>query len=264
MTDDLGGLFGGVVVPEATPSPRTVRFATPPIGDGPSRSFTRDDASTDPAVARIFAVSDDVTGVLVGPDFVAVTLARPDAWESSLAQLLEAVADGFTDPAPASRATDEPAGPAPGPGGPTAEHAPRRLERAWSDLGAATDDAERVERVERIFAATDDPEAERRQVAAVLLADMDPVLARRHWARLVVDPSRSVRRAAVDAMGDATREDLRPLLEQALDDADPWTRWRAVRAIAQLGAGASRTAVANLATDPDFRVRLEAARVVAD
>ena len=98
----------------------------------------------------------------------------------------------------------------------------------------------------------------------MLLADVDPRVARGHWARLVVDPSRSVRRAAVDTMGDATREELRPLLETALGDADPWTRWRAVRGIAQLGAGASRAAVADLATDPDFRVRLEAARVIAD
>src|SRR4051794_26673547 len=145
MPEDLGALFGGVVVPEATPSPRTVRFATPPIGDGPSRSFTRDDAPTDAAVAPIFAVSDEVTNVLVGPDFVAVTLARPDAWESLLARLLDAVAGGFADASPTSRSTDEPAASVSGSGGPVAEHAPRRLERAWSDLGAATDDAHRVE-----------------------------------------------------------------------------------------------------------------------
>ena len=83
------------------------------------------------------------------------------------------------------------------------------------------------------------------------------------WARLVEDPSRSVRRATVDTVGDARREELRPLLETALGDADPWIRWRALRGIAQLGADASRGAVAGLAADPDFRVRLEAARTIA-
>ena len=71
-----------------------------------------------------------------------------------------------------------------------------------------------------------------------------------------------MRRATVDTIGDAQREELRPLLETALDDADAWIRWRALRGIAQLGADASRTAVQALASDPDFRVRLEAARMV--
>ena len=36
---ELGPLFEGVVVPEATPSPRTIRFATPPIHAGPGRVY---------------------------------------------------------------------------------------------------------------------------------------------------------------------------------------------------------------------------------
>ena len=36
---DLGQMFDGVVVPEATPSPRTIRFATPPLGAGPGRAY---------------------------------------------------------------------------------------------------------------------------------------------------------------------------------------------------------------------------------
>ena len=37
---DLGPTFEGVVVPEATPSPRTIRFATPPLHRGPSRAYS--------------------------------------------------------------------------------------------------------------------------------------------------------------------------------------------------------------------------------
>jgi len=260
MPEDLGALFGGVVVPEATPSPRTIRFATPPLGDGPSRAFTRDDAGDDPPVARLFAVSAEVTNVLVGPTFVAVTIARPDAWESLLAPLLDAVTDGFAGAATPTSTSGAPAPAGPGPGSPVADHEPRRLETAWRELGAATgsDDHDA-----RVVAATRADEPERRQVAAVLLADVDAAVAATLWARLVEDPSRSVRRATVDTVGDARREELRPLLETALGDADPWIRWRALRGIAQLGADASRGAVAGLAADPDFRVRLEAARTIA-
>jgi hypothetical protein len=260
MPEDLGALFGGVVVPEATPSPRTIRFATPPLGDGPSRAFTRDDAADDPPVARLFAVSAEVTNVLVGPTFVAVTVARPDAWESLLASLLEAVTTGFAGEVTGPQARGAASTAGPGPGGPVVDHEPRRLETAWRELGTATgsDDHDA-----RVVAATRADEAERRQVAAVLLADLAADVAAEHWARLVEDPSRSVRRATVDTVGDARREELRPLLETALGDADPWIRWRALRGIGQLGADASHGAVARLAEDPDFRVRLEAARTIA-
>jgi hypothetical protein len=36
-------------------------------------------------------------------------------------------------------------------------------------------------------------------------------------------------------------------------------RWKALRGLTQLGAGPSRAAIAALADDPDFRVRLEVA-----
>src|SRR6478672_321457 len=58
---ELGPLFEGVVVPEATPSPRTIRFATPPIHAGPGRAYTAATADADPRVARIFRAFDDVT-----------------------------------------------------------------------------------------------------------------------------------------------------------------------------------------------------------
>jgi HEAT repeat protein len=60
-------------------------------------------------------------------------------------------------------------------------------------------------------------------------------------------------------MVDAGRDELRPLLEAALDDADAWVRWKALRGLVELGAGPSREAIAPKADDPDFRVRMEAA-----
>ena len=133
-----------------------------------------------------------------------------------------------------------------------------RLDRAWADLGAlrpgaAPDDLARV----RAAAAGDDPS--HRQVAANLLGEADRAVAADDWARLVVDRVRSVRRAAVDAVVDAGREELRPLLETALADADAWVRWKALRGLADLGADASRAPIEALAADPDFRIRLEVA-----
>ena len=205
--------------------------------------------------------------MLVGPDFVAVTISRPDGWETLLAPMLEAVAEhygGDGDPpargepaessAPVTRAlavgaTGEPA------------HAPRRLERAWAELGTLR--ADRGEDLDRVVEAARDDEAARRQVAAALLADAPPDVAARTWERLLADPSRSVRRSVVDALADAEREELRPLLERALADTDAWVRWKALHGIAGIGVGPSRAAVDARADDPDFRVRLEAARLRA-
>jgi hypothetical protein len=259
---DLGELFGGVVVPEATPSPRTIRFATPPSGDGPSRSFEPATAATDPQVAPLFAVSDEVTNVLVGPTFVAVTILHADHWEQLLGPLLDAVTDAFTGLEPPTERSDAPAVRTLDVGGAPADGAePRRLDRAWTELGGLRGDD--GEGLDRIVAASRDDEPARRQVAAVLLADAAPEAAARHWARLLDDPSRSVRRAVVDTMGDAERAELRPLLERALADTDAWIRWRALRAIAAIDVAPSRPAVEALNADPDFRVRLEAARVLA-
>jgi HEAT repeat protein len=65
-------------------------------------------------------------------------------------------------------------------------------------------------------------------------------------------------------MVDADRPAVRPLLEQALRDADAWTRWKALRGLVEIGIEPSRTAVAQLADDPDFRVRLETARALGE
>ena len=138
----------------------------------------------------------------------------------------------------------------------------RRLERAWDELGDLR--ADRPEQLDRLLAATDDTEPARRQVAAALLVDAPPEAASRAWAHLLGDSSRAVRRSVVDAVAGTGREELRPLLEEALDDVDAWVRWNALRGIADLGPAPSRTAVEARVVDPDFRVRLEATQVLSD
>ena len=265
MTSPLDATFDGPVVPEATPNPRTIRFGFGhPIHAGASRWYeSAAAAADDPPVARLFADFDRVANVLVGPDFLAVGLRRPDDWEELLAPILAVVTEEFADP------DEGPAAPVGSAGGPawlsgstrpaTAGDDRRltRLERAWRDLGslrpAEAGDLARVLEA----AAGDDPA--RRQVAANLLREGDAQAAHDAWARLVGDPVRAVRRAAVDAMVDAGRDELRPLLEQALGDVDAWVRWKALRGLVELGPAPSRPAIAARAEDPDFRVRLEAA-----
>jgi hypothetical protein len=258
---DLGETFDGAVVPEATPSPRTIRFATPPLHDGVARNYdSAQAAAPDAHAAGIFGEFDAVTNVLVGPDFVAVTIARPDRWEELLEPILRAVTREFVavagtaaesrsdTPAPARAALRE-----------DETRAPRRLERAWADLGALR--ADRPDDLERILAACDDPEPARRQVAAALLADAPADAADGAWAGLLDDSSRAVRRSTVDAVAGAERQELRLLLERALDDTDAWIRWKALSGIGAIGPEPSRAAIATVADDPDFRVRLEAARL---
>ena len=276
--DSLSGTFDGPVVPEATPNPRSIRFQVGPIHSGPSRWYeTAGAAADDPGAARLFAGFDEVANVLVGPDFVAVGLHRAADWERLLRPVLDVVTDEFADP----DAPPDPAGPrlmggpagagvvgtapastgpvgAGGGAGPGDGHRLTRLERAWRDLGALRpgadlDDLARV----RAAAAGDDPS--HRQVAANLLGEADAATAATDWTRLVADPVRSVRRAAVDAVVDAGRPELRPLLETALADDDAWVRWKALRGLAELGPGTSRESIASLADDPDFRIRLEVA-----
>ena len=270
--DPLAGTFDGPVVPEATPNPRSIRFQVGPIHQGPSRWYeSAAAAADDPGAARLFAEFEEVANVLVGPEFVAVGLHRAADWERVLRPVLEVVTDEFADPdAPpdttAPRVMGGPAG-AGVVGGTTAGAATNarpggrrlsRLDRAWADLGHLHPgvDPDALVRV-RAAAADDDPA--RRQVAANLLGEAAPEVAADDWARLVSDPVRSVRRATVDAVVDAGRPELRPLLERALGDADAWVRWKALRGLAGLGPEESRAAIEGLAADPDFRIRLEVA-----
>jgi hypothetical protein len=260
---DLGLTFESDVVPEVTPSPRTIRFGTPALHTGASRFYnSADEAAEDARALRLYREFDAVTAVLVGPDFVAVTIARPDQWETLLGPMLRVITDAFTRDAPDDVSAEAPtrASDSTNAAATDAAREPRKLERAWADLGGLR--ASRPDDLERILAASEESEPARRQVAAALLADAPDDVARAAWERLLGDPSRSVRRSVVDAAGDAQRETLRPLLERALTDPDAWTRWKAVHGLAALGVASSRGAIEERASDSDFRVRLEAARAL--
>jgi HEAT repeat protein len=248
------------VVPEATPNPRTIRFVTPPIHDGPSRWYESTEGVDDPRVARLFAEFDDVANVLVGPGFVAVGLRRPDRWEQLLEPILRAVTTDFAATSARLESTGaadaEPADGASRARSEVARDGETSLERAWKELGSLTPD--QPDDLDRILVAVSSRDSAARQVAARLLAEAAADIAEQEWGRLLADPSRGVRRATVDAMVDVERPALRSLLERALGDADAWTRWKALRGLVDLGVEPSRAAVAPLAEDPDFRVRLEA------
>ena len=259
--DPLDASFDGPVVPEATPNPRTIRFGfAHRVHEGPSRWYESAADVDDPRAARLFSQFQQVANVLVGPDFVAVGLRRPTDWEQLLAPVLEVVAEEFSEP---ERGGDHapPAASVVGPpwagrvGSSTDGRRRTRLEQAWLELGSLRP-AEHGD-LPRVAAAAVDADPARRQVAASLLREADPTAAATEWSRLATDPVRAVRRAAVDAMVDVGRLELRPLLEGALADHDAWIRWKALRGLADLGAKPSLDAIKARADDPDFRVRLE-------
>jgi len=272
---ELSGSFDGPVVPEATPNPRTIRFQVGPVHDGPSRWFASAGAVSDedPGAARLFDEFAEVANVLVGADFIAVGLRRAADWERLLRPILKAVTEEYSSadapldfgpprvmggPAGAGALSGSRAG-GRGPQDPGARRS--RTDSAWHDLGELR--PARADDLARVQAAVESEDASYRQVAANLLREADAAVAFSLWSRLVGDPVRSVRRAAVDAMVDVERQELRPLLEEALSDRDAWIRWKAMRGLVQLGPTASRTAIAAHADDPDFHVRLEAAAALS-
>jgi hypothetical protein len=262
---DLSRTFSSDVVPQPTPNPRTLRFATARRAMAASESFQRQNRFDDERVAAIFAVADDVVDVLVGADFVAVGLVRPDRWPELLEPVLDVVASTFGGGPLDVEGPDEVDRPgvdvrgvaSSGARATTKDRHSSRLDRAWGDLGMLR--ANKPDDLELVLAAASDADSARRQVAAQLLSDAPDVVAAASWSELLVDRSRSVRRAAVDAVVGAERETLRPLLERATTDADAWIRWKSLHGLALLGVGASLEAIGRLDDDPDFRVRLEAA-----
>ena len=171
----LAATFDGPVVPEATPSPRTIRFATGPIHGGPSRWYPSADDAADERVARLFAFAE-VANVLVGPDFVAVGLHRPDDWEHLLRPVLDVLAERFASP-DVMATPAEGGGPAQWlEGGRSAAVETSRFDRAWSDLeGAGT---------EGVVEAAGSDDVIRRQVAAA-----PPGRRRRRRGRPGLDPA---------------------------------------------------------------------------
>lgn len=247
--------FSGPVVPEATPHPRKVKFVhggTP----SPGRWHRRGDPEPpgDERVKRLLA-EPDVTDVMVAGDFVTVGLAATASWERRLEPILALVTELFAAEGADAAAPDR-----------TREELLQEAGRVSVATRAAElhllDPNDRVHR-ERLTAALDADDARIRRIAVAVLAECDdPAIRADAVTRGYRDPSRIVRRTAIDAGADAEDDSLRPFFEAALDDADDWIRWRAVRALGEIGAGASRDEILALTEDPEFRVRFEAARVL--
>lgn len=242
--------FDGPVIPEQTPHPRKVMFH---IGGDPAPGVwhRRGEEIDDPRVESLMA-DVDVSDVMVAGDFVTVGLQRAASWEERLDGILSRVTELFWTGAgssPPLRTRDQlldEAGRLPS--------MPTRAE----DLHLM--DPDRTEHRESLIGALDSDDPRRRRAAVVTLAlSGEPAVARAALVTGFRDRSRLVRRAAVDAAADLESEDYRSLFEEALGDGDTWIRWRAVRAIADIGVGPSRDRLALAAADEDFRVRFEAA-----
>jgi hypothetical protein len=244
-------VFAGPVVPEPTPHPRKVKFT---IGGTPRPGiwYRRTDREPDDGrVARLFA-EPDVTDVMVAGDFVTVGLDRTADWEERLDPVLGLVTALFASvaaSAPPERTRDE-----------MLREAGRiHLDVRPSELHLL--DPDLPEERERLLEAlsADDPRL-RRVAIAVLAESAEPPIRHRALRAGFDDEARIVRRAAIDAATDAEDESLRDLFERALSSDDAWIRWKAVRALGELGLDSSRNAVEALSNDPDFQVRFEVAR----
>ena len=246
-------VFAGPVIPEPTPHPRKVKFVhggTPEPGIWYRRT---DGYAGDARITRIFE-EPDVTDVMVAGDFVTVGIDRTSSWEERLDPILALVTALF--------ATDEPAAPPER----TREELVQEGRRVHLDVRPAELhllDPNQSEDEARLLAALRSDDARVRRVAVAVLAESNDAPVRRQTLRIgFADDARIVRRTAVDAAADANDERLRSLFEQALDSGDAWVRWKAVRALGEMGVAPSRELIARLAEDADFQVRFEVARAL--
>lgn len=246
--------FSGPVVPEPTPHPRKVKFAfggTPSPGQWHRRGDP--DPPDDPRVDRLLAETD-VTDVMVAGDFVTVGIGARSSWEARLEPLLalvtELFAAGHAGGVAPERTRDE-----------LLQEAGHTATLAGEDLHLL--DPNDPGDAARLAGALDAGDPRTRRIAVALLAESDDAALRdRALERGYEDGSRLVRRTAVDAAGDVEDQALRPFLERALGNGDDWIRWRAIRALGELGLRSSRRAVDAMTGDPEFRVRFEAERVL--
>jgi hypothetical protein len=237
-------VFSGPVQPEATPNPRHVRFV---IGGTPAPGiwYRRGDELTDDRVAGLLEDSD-VTDVLVAGDFVAVGLRRASMWKDRLDDMVETVTAGFWSPDRVVGEID----------GPSRDELVSGQATGALHLLNPDDPASRATLQEA--AGGRDPRR-RRMAIATLAQSADESFALAMLSDAFSDPSRIVRRTAVDVAVDLETEGVRSLLEAALGDVDDWIRWKAVKGLSELGLGTSVDAVIALADDPDFQVRFEVA-----
>jgi hypothetical protein len=243
--------FTGPVVPEPTPHPRKVKFT---FGGTPSNGvwYRRGDTTDDARAARLLA-EPDVTDVMVAGTFVTVGLDAGSSWENRLDAVLGLVTEMF----PAESA---------GPPAMTREELMREGGRAVSagvELHLLDpDDPESRQRLRTALA--EGTVAERRIAVAILTESSDSATSVDAVERGRHDRSVTVRRTAIDAAADLENGALRHVFEDALDAPDPWTRWRAVRALGAIGPSPSRERLEGLSADPDFQVRFEVARVLLE
>lgn len=248
--------FDGPVLPEATPHPRKVKFTfggIPADGIWHRRS---DEEQPDDMGAKRLLQEDDVTDVMVAGDFVTIGLAGTASWEDRLEPLLALVTEMFvakTAAEPPERTRDE-----------LLREAGALHLAGGSDLLHLLDPNDEAHRARLVAASTDEDPRTRRIAIALLTESEDPTVRADAATTGYADPSRIVRRTAVDAAGDATDPALRSLFERALTDADSWIRWRAAKALGALGAAESRVDLEAVAKDPEFRVRFEVERVLRD
>ena len=241
--------FKGPVIPEPTPHPRKVKFQ---IGGEPAPGVwhRRGEAIEDERVISLF-VDEDITDVMVAGDFVTIGLAGRAEWEDRLDAVLARVTELFWDGKGShnpTRTRDELLAEA----GRLSVHEVRP-----EDLHLM--DPDRPEHRALLITAlgADDPRHRRAAVATLALSG-DSDVAKAAVVTGYREDSRIVRRAAIDAAGDLEDGVFRPLFEEAIFDADAWIRWRAVRAISEIGIGPSEEHIILATADEDFQVRFEA------
>ncbi len=240
-------VFSGPVQPEATPNPRHVRFV---IGGRPAPGvwYRRGDDDTDEDAAALLE-DPDVTDVLIAGDFVAIGLRRASMWKDRLDDMVETVTKRFWTPERLVADVD----------GPTRDELVSG--QATGELHLLDPD-DPHSRATLQGAMTSQDARHRRMAVATLAQSVDRKFAVATLLKAYADPSRIVRRTAVDVAVDLEDDAVRSLLEQALGDADDWIRWKAVKGISELGLADSADLVGALAEDPDFQVRFEVAAAV--
>ena len=242
--------FSGPVRPEQTPHPRKIKFT---VGGTPAPGvWHRRGEDVEDERVRAIMDDEDVSDVMVAGDFVTVGL-RPSAdWEERLDDVLERVTELFwTGDAgtPPVRTREE-----------LLEEAGRRHTTPIRAEDLHLMDPDDQPQQQTLVEALASSEPRRRRAAVVTLAlSGDGAVATAAIITGYRDATRMVRRAAVDAAADREDDAYRPLFEEAAFDADAWTRWRAVKAIAALGIGPSEETMILATVDEDFRVRFEAA-----